>query len=365
MWYLYVPLFVFLLIIGLIVYLNLPLFGKAPKGNRLEKIKKSPNYKNGKFQNIHSTPNFKKGFGYGSVIYMFLFRKKKNNTPSYRLPAITTNLYHLPLDRDFYIWFGHSSYYLQVSGKRFLIDPVLTNNAAPLWKSAKAFPNKANYSTEDIPLIDYLIITHDHYDHLDYTTIRELQPKVKKVIAGLGVGSHLEYWGYSVGQIKELDWWQSFKNKEMELTATPARHFSGRKFHKNNTLWCSYVLNINNKKIYLGGDSGYDTHFKEIGEKFGPFDFAVLENGQYNEAWQYIHLLPNETVLAAQDLQAKYVIPVHSCKFSLSVHAWNEPLEQFTILANEANLPIITPKIGEVVFLDEIVPSKKWWNLAF
>lgn len=339
-----------------------PKFGKAPSGARLERLKKSPNYKESKFQNISFTPALVEGHSMPGVIYKQLFKKAPNRFPAETIPSIKINLSELAVDDDVLVWFGHSSYFIQIDGKRFLVDPVFSGNASPIRGTVKAFKGTDVYTVDDFPYIDYLVITHDHYDHLDYETIIKLRAKVKTVICGLGVGSHFEHWGFEPSQIIEKDWYESIDLENgFTITATPARHFSGRGFSRNNTLWCSYVLKTPAMKIYIGGDSGYDTHFADIGNKFGPFDLVILDNGQYNEAWRYIHMLPEEGLKAAQDLKAKRLFPVHSSKFALANHSWDEPLTKISEL-NKGNIPLVTPRIGEVVELknpDQVF--EQWW----
>jgi len=340
-----------------------PKFGKAPSGKRFEKISQSVHYRNGAFQNIHFTPSLKEGYSFPKVIYSYLFKKPKNVRPIGDIPSIKTDLKRLPLEKDVLIWFGHSSYFMQVHGKRFLIDPVFSNNASPIPGTNKPFKGSNVYSAHDMPEIDYLLISHDHYDHLDYETILRLKPKVKKVITGLGVGEHLEYWGYPSTDIIEKDWDEQLDLGDgMFLYTTSARHFSGRAFRRNNTLWLSFILKTPDLNLFIGGDSGYDSHFAEIGEKFGPFDLAILENGQYNLAWHYIHMLPAEVLQAASDLRAKRLLPVHSSKFVLANHAWDEPLVELTRLSQSGDIPLVTPMIGEVVNLKENTQKfSAWW----
>jgi L-ascorbate metabolism protein UlaG (beta-lactamase superfamily) len=214
-----------------------------------------------------------------------------------------------------------------------------------------------------MPPIDYLILTHDHYDHLDYKTIIRLKNKVTSVYCSLGVSAHLKYWGYDGNRITELDWWQSsLLDNNLKLIAAPARHFSGRGIKRAQTLWSSFILKSANYNLYLGGDSGYESHFKEIGEKHGPFDIAILEAGQYNTMWPYIHMMPEETVRAAVDLKAKALLPVHWGKFTLSMHAWDEPVKRILQKAAELNMPVHTPKIGEPVAITSFRSSTKWWE---
>src|SRR5680860_176791 len=287
------------------LYMQHPQFGKAPKGKRLERVKRSPNFKDGKFQNVLFTPMLAEGYSMAGVTYDFLFKKFPRQKPTDTIPSIKTDLLKLPMDRNVLVWFGHSSYFIQLDGKRILVDPVFSGSVSPIPGINKSFNGTDIYTVDDLPDIDYLFISHDHYDHLDYKTILKLNPKTGKVICGLGVGSHFEAWGYDKSNIIEKDWYDTITlDNGFNAFVTPARHFSGRGLSRNNTLWCSYVLQAPLMKIYLGGDSGYDTHFADIGEKFGPIDLAILDNGQYNEAWRFIHELPEEALKAAKDLKA-------------------------------------------------------------
>lgn len=357
---------ILLLFASLIFFLQQPKFGKKPSGERLALIQKSPQYKNGKFENASFTPELAEGYGYTNVISDFLFKKVDRKIPTDLIPSIKTNLLELSIDQDILVWFGHSSYYIQLEGKRFLIDPVFSGNASPIPGTTKSFKGTDIYTVEDLPEIDYLLITHDHYDHLDYKTIMKLKSKTKKVICSLGVGSHFEFWGFSKEIIIEKDWHEKIElDQNLTLYTTPSRHFSGRSFNRCNTLWTSFVLTSKDFKMYLGGDSGYDSHFAEIGDKFGPFDIALIDNGQYNPAWKYIHNLPEDVIKAMKDLKAKRVFPVHSSKFSLALHAWDEPLKKVTELNafSENPIPLITPMIGQLVELkNEKQEFQQWWR---
>ncbi|MGC4042064.1 MAG: MBL fold metallo-hydrolase [Flavobacterium sp.] len=253
-----------------------------------------------------------------------------------------------------------------MDGKKFLIDPVFSGNASPLPGSVKAFDGSNEYQAEDMPAIDYLLISHDHYDHLDYPTIIKLKDKINVIVCGLGVGSHFEHWGFDTNKIIEKDWHETeILTDTIKIHTTPARHFSGRGLVRNNTLWLSFVLETPTHKLFLGGDSGYDTHFAEIGKKYGPFDWAILENGQYNLAWEAIHMLPKQFVQAAAELRAKNVIPVHSSKFALAQHSWNEPLNEISNFYRNGNYDysLVTPRIGEVVKLDTTnLHFTEWWK---
>ena len=352
-------------VLALSVYLFMqqPIFGKLPSGERLERIQKSPNFKDGSFQNLSETPQLAEGETMLKVLKKFLFDKKERNKPTNSLPSQKVDLKTLAPDENVIIWFGHSSYFIQIDGKKILVDPVFSGAASPLSFTTKSYRGSDVYAADDFPLIDYLFLTHDHYDHLDYETVVALKSNVRKVITGLGTGAHLEYWGYDAADIIEKDWYESVDLGDgFKVTLTPTRHFSGRTFKRNTSLWTSFVLQTPSQKIYLGGDSGYDTHFAAIGEKFGPFDLALLECGQYNESWKYIHMLPEQLIPAAKDLKAKVLMPVHWGKFSLANHAWDEPITKATQYAHEQNLPLLTPMIGEKIDLDAVKVYESWWK---
>jgi L-ascorbate metabolism protein UlaG (beta-lactamase superfamily) len=303
------------------------------------------------------------GISYWKMMKEF-FKKHPETAPGFKLPSVITDLGKLGSTEPVIVWFGHSSYLLRVANKNFLVDPVFSGNAAPVSFMVKAFPGSNVYKAEDMPVIDYLILTHDHYDHLDFRTILKLKKKLRAVFCSLGVGSHLRHWGIDPGIITEMDWGQSEElDNDMQLTAAPARHFSGRGLKRGQTLWSSFILKTAAYNLYLGGDSGYDSHFKEIGDKYGPFDLAILEAGQYNTMWPLIHMMPEETVQAAVDLKAKALLPVHWGKFRLGMHPWNEPVKRVREKANQVNMPLVTPKIGEPV--SAIAPSAgtAWWEI--
>ena len=361
--YITASIFLLLLIVG-VSMLQLDTLGAKPAGERLERIKNSKNYRDGKFQNLSHTPSLAEGYSYPGIMADFLFRKKDGLIPEEDIPSITTDLMALHSEQEVLVWFGHSSYLLQLEGKTILVDPVLSGYASPFSGINKAFKGTNTYKVEDLPNIDYLLITHDHYDHLDYETISKLKDKVGKVVCGLGVGAHFEKWGYPASQLIEQDWGDTVVlDKQLTLYFTPARHFSGRSIFSNNTLWTSYVVETPDKKIFVGGDSGYDNHFAKIGEQFGGFDLAILENGQYNEAWRFIHTLPEEVLQAGKDLKASRIFPVHSAKFDLGGHSWYEPLVKVSELNEQYNQHLITPMIGELVEMDnENQVFRKWWE---
>lgn len=341
-----------------------PVFGGSPSPTSLARIKASPNFKKGAFQNQVNTPALTEGTSYVQAFYEFLFKKVENGTPTQAIPHIKTDLNSIPLEKEVLIWFGHSSYYMQIAGKRILVDPVFSGNASPIAGTTEAFDGANSYQAEDMPPIDYLLISHDHYDHLDYQTILALKDRVNLVVTGLGVAGHLERWGYESKKIVEKDWYESIQlDKEIQLIATPGRHFSGRGFRRNKSLWLSFVLLTKKHKYFLGGDSGYGPHFDQIGRKYGPFDLAIIENGQYDKKWANIHLLPHEQMQVVKDLNAAKVMPVHSSKFKLSQHAWDEPLRKIAAAAKAQNIPLVTPIIGEIVDLNQYnQPFTAWWE---
>ena len=344
--------------------MSIKITGKLPSGKYLEKIKQSPNYNGRGFQNLTETPMKPQDVSYWKMIIEFM-KKRKDAAPPSPIPFVKTDLSDITSTSPspVIVWFGHSSYLLRFGNKNFLVDPVFSGNAAPLSFMVKAFKGSNEYNVDDMPHIDYLILTHDHYDHLDYKTIRKLKKKVSRVVCSLGVTSHLKYWGYPTEKIAEFDWWQSEALfDDVKITAAPARHFSGRGLKRNQTLWSSFILESGSHKIYIGGDSGYESHFAEIGNKHGPFDLAILEAGQYNTMWPYIHMMPEETVQTTIDLKAKSLLPVHWGKFSLSLHPWNEPIKRIVIAAQSLNVPVHTPLIGKPLFLDKENKYENWWE---
>jgi len=353
-----------ILAIAAIIFINQPQFGATPKGERLQRVKQSVNYRDGKFQNLHETPQLTSGKGYLATMAEFLFKKKERLNPETALPAIKTNLWELNRSEDILVWFGHSSYLLQTDGVRLLVDPVFSEAASPVSFYNKPFKGTGIYKPEDMPEVDFLIISHDHWDHLDYETVMNLRPRVGKVICGIGVGQHFERWGFTPDKIIEMDWnsTQTFADN-VTIHCLPARHFSGRGISPNQSLWASFLVEMPHRKIYIGGDSGYDTHFAEIGKRFPGIDLAILENGQYNEDWKYIHTLPHEIPVAFRDLGAKRLFTVHHSKFALGYHPWDEPLKNITAFAERDSINLIQPMIGEIVQLNnEEYQIKKWWE---
>ena len=327
------------------------IFGKNPSGIHKKQVIASKNYANGSFKNISETAMMSKDFTIAAMLkeYMSI---SEDRVPQKPIVSVKSPLIHRTDSKPSLIWFGHSSYFISIDGQSVVVDPVLSGHASPFSFMVKAFPGSDIYKPADFGVIDLLVLTHDHYDHLDYKSLFAIKDKVKHVVCSLGVASHLIFWGYNQSDITELDWWQSTQVGSLKITATPARHFSGRLLKRAQTLWSSFVLQSSSNTIYIGGDSGYDSHFKEIADRFGSFDLALLECGQYNNKWPLIHMTPEESVQAGIDLQAKVIMPVHYGKFALAFHDWNEPVKRFVARCKALNVAYTTPMIGDMIIAD-------------
>jgi len=351
--------------LGIVAYLQHPLFGKLPKGEYLAQLSTSNYYSEGAFHNLVDTPMLTTEQSELALMWdNFVSKKTGDPIPPGAIPALKTDLMALNNEQDLIVWLGHSSYYVQLSGQRILIDPVFSTYAAPVPWAVRAFAGTNLYHAHDMPEIDLLLITHDHYDHLDYPTIRALQPKVKQVITPLGVGSHFFAWGYDADKVQETDWYQSTDySTSLQIVTTPARHFSGRTFKRNQTLWAGFALLSTQRRIFFSGDSGYGPHFAEIGEKYGPFDWVTLDSGQYDPRWAFVHMNPEQAAQAADELQAKAFTPAHVGRFSISAHDWDEPFKRITAASRERNYQLWTPQIGEPLYLDGREQSfSAWWE---
>lgn len=352
-----------IVVIAIVIFINQPQFGSNPKGERFERVKSSPNYRNGSFQNLHETKQITSDGGYLSTIGDFLFSKKERLYPESALPVMKADLWKLNREDDILVWFGHSSYLLQIDGFRILVDPVFFD-ASPMPFYNKPFKGTNVFSPDDIPEIDYLIVSHDHWDHLDYKTVTALKERIGKVVCGLGTGQHFERWGFDKSAIIELDWNENYTfDSGFMIHCLPARHFSGRKGFSNQSLWVSYLIDTKLHKVYVGGDSGYDSHYADIGKQFGEIDLAILENGQYNKDWGQIHMLPEQVVQAFKDLNAKKLFTVHHSKFALAYHPWDEPLKNIVSFAEQNSINLILPMIGEQVnLIDNQSYINRWWE---
>ncbi|MFC3747956.1 MBL fold metallo-hydrolase [Paenibacillus sp. GCM10012306] len=353
---------VLILVLIAFLYLHQAPFGKLPSGNRLARIEQSPHYRNGKFQNVLTTPIYGENSNLYTVIKEKIFTKERLK-PLQKIPVQKTDLHALRDDEEMMVWFGHSSFFIRTGRKNMLFDPIFSQSGAPVSLS-KAFPSTNYYSPDDLPVIDYLFISHDHWDHLDYATLTALRPKIKQVVCGLGVGSYLEHWGFSAEVITELDWGDTIPLGDgFTVHGVTARHYSGRGLQRKRTLWLSFAIETPAKKIFYSGDSGYGPHFAEIGKQHGPFDLVILENGQYNTQWRNIHMFPNEVPKAAKDLRAKSLLPVHAGKFALSIHSWDTPFRRISELGEDKTFHLLMPMIGEPVELwRDQQQIERWWE---
>jgi L-ascorbate metabolism protein UlaG (beta-lactamase superfamily) len=263
------------------------------------------------------------------------------------------------------VWFGHSAFLLKMDGKNILIDPMFGDVPAPHpWLGKKRYSNGLPIEIEKLPAIDAILISHDHYDHLDYGSIQKLKDKTSAFYVPLGVGAHFLKWGVPAEKIHELAWWDETHLNSIKLVFAPARHFSGRGLgDRFSTLWGSWIIKGSNENIYFSGDGGYGPHFKEIGDKYGPFDFAMMECGQYNENWKDIHMMPEETAQAAVDVKANYMMPIHWGAFTLALHSWTDPVERVSKKANELEVSLLIPQIGERIIVDSTLSrsTEQWW----
>ena len=365
--YIVLSLITLLIIIG-VLFINLsPQFGGVASKQQQELFSKSKHYKDGKFLNnggVKMEMSLKDSFKAMWILFKSNSKAEPNkNIAVQKIDSITIANYN---SKTRFIWFGHSTFLLQIKGKNLLIDPMFSNVPAPNpLLGNKRFSNKLPIEIEKLPSIDAVLITHDHYDHLDYESIQKLKDKVNIFYTPLGIGIHLLKWGVEKERIIELDWWQEIKFDELTIRFTPAQHFSGRGISdREKTLWCSWIIQSDDENLFFSGDSGYASHFKEIGDQYGPFDFAFMECGQYNNLWPLVHMLPEETAQAGLDIKAKKMMPIHWGAFKLASHSWTDPVERISKKAKELNVDLVIPKIGEIIEIglndsEEIYP---WWR---
>jgi L-ascorbate metabolism protein UlaG (beta-lactamase superfamily) len=296
----------------------------------------------------------------------FVMEKKQGTVPVDPIPVRMLDraaLDGLDVASNHIIRLGHSSHLLKLRGKWWLIDPVFGPRASPVsWAGPMRF-HPPPVALEDVPPIEGLILSHDHYDHLDVPTIAALKDRVQRYFVPLGVGQRLRDWGIPADRIEEFDWWQEGQWGDVALTAAPAQHFSGRTlWDRNKTLWASWLIRSGGERIFYSGDSGYFGGFKEIGTRLPGIDIALMENGAYDAYWPTVHMTPEETVQAFQDLGARTLYLVHNSTFDLAFHGWREPLERVAALAEQRGIALATPEIGEVLTLGKPRENRKWWQ---
>lgn len=338
-------------------------FGGTARGRRLERMQASPNFANGAFRNLEPVVDPIDREGGLTKMLGFLFEDQRLQRPPAPVPSLKVPL--ATIDEGSFVWFGHSGFYLRLGGLSIAVDPAL-HACFPIGGFFKPFAGADIHQPEDIPPLDVLLLTHDHYDHLDMITVKAIRERVGRVICPLGVGAHLEAWGYSPEVITELDWGEKTalgNGPRGCLTCLPSQHFSGRTMKRNTTLWAAFMLELDDCTIFLSGDGGYGRHFAQIGEMWPHIDFAVLEDGQYNTDWAGIHLLPKYWRKAAFDLGLTAVLPCHNSKFDLSRHIWTDPMETAAASAKALKLTLVTPRIGEPVRLDRLKDfQNRWWR---
>ena len=356
-----------LVLIGFLFIQFSPQFGANASKAQKEIYASSGHYRDGIFQNEVQTSMDMPFSKFMSVLKDYI-TGVPNSTPKSPLSVLkidSLDIANHPDTLTRITWFGHSAFLVEMKGKNILIDPMFGSTPSPHpWLGRSRFTEGLPINIEQLPVIDMVIFSHDHYDHLDYGSIQKLKHKVKQFYTPLGVGNHLVKWGVPQEIIHELNWWDEIKHGDFKLVCTPARHFSGRGISDRfSTLWSSWIIKSTNHNIYFSGDSGYGSHFKTIGDKYGPFDFAMMECGQYDERWREIHMMPEETAVAAVELNAKLFMPIHWGAFVLALHTWKDPIERVTKKASALGVPIATPQIGEPIILElPHKPNTRWWE---
>ncbi len=347
--------------------------GERPTLEDIERFSQSPNFdqENSVFENrIKGNYQSKKFF---NILFSNPFSKDKPSiwfnsnedkptSPFPEAPVSDFSDFEQTKNSIKFIWFGHSTILVSFNNKVILIDPVFSDNATPVNFLVTRFQPPV-YALEDIPKVDYIVISHDHYDHLDMNVVKYFLDKDVHFLVPLGVGAHLLFWGIPQERITELDWWQSTELGDLTFTATPSQHFSGRSgFSSRESLWASWVIKSADYSIFYSGDSGYDIHYKNIGDRYGPFDVVFMECGQYNELWRFSHNMPEEAVKGFVELRGKIMVPVHWGMFDLSTHNWYDPPTRVTELAKEQNINLVTPRLGQLVSITSPPALDEWWK---
>ena len=335
-------------------------FGKRPSGVRRARLERSPNWRNGKFENTEPMHN--------QLVRALLavFDKSPFTTPSEAVPTASVDLASLqtpPATGLRVTWFGHSTLLVEIEGKRVLVDPLWSERIGPMTFAGPKRWYGPLIPIGELPAIDAVVISHDHYDHLDYPTIVAMKDWNTTFVVPLGVGSHLVYWGVPAHKIVELDWWEHTTIGGLDLVATPARHISGRTLGVGDagTLWSGWALLGRNRRVYYSGDTGLFPGLREIGERLGPFDVTLVESGEYGRYWPDWHLGPEQAVLAHRLVGGRVFIPVHWGLFTLAYHAWSEPADRVLAAAAKTGVTVIVPKPGQSIEPLAPPPLVKWW----
>lgn len=324
----------------------------------------SPSWKNGQFHNLEATAM---GIGVRSLPKLLYKQFFVNNgrMPQEPLPVVPFNAEEFlsPSDQAKFIWYGHSVLLMRLNNKTLLIDPMLGPDASPIAPfTVKRFSSNTLAILDKLPSIDLVLLSHDHYDHLDLASIEKLKHKARHYFVALGVERHLMKWGVPGEMITTFDWWSSKTVDGIDITLTPSRHFSGRGIRDRfKSLWGGWAFRTAHENIYFSGDGGYGRHFKTVGERLGPFDIGFMECGQYNELWHQIHMYPEEAIQAAKDAQVKTAVPVHWGAFALAQHSWKEPVERFVKEGRQQQLAHITPALGQLFTIEDDM-NDPWWE---
>jgi L-ascorbate metabolism protein UlaG (beta-lactamase superfamily) len=322
----------------------------------------SPQRRDGKFHNVapRRSPGLRKTLG---IAWRVLTQKPATTVPRAPIPVQALDAAALAAAPDASLFrLGHSTLLLKLGGEFWLTDPVFSERASPVqWAGPKRF-HAPPIAIADLPPIKGVILSHDHYDHLDRAAVLELAPKVETFITPLGVGDRLVAWGIPAAKVRQLDWWQQAAVAGMRFVATPAQHFSGRGLSDGNTtLWASWVILAGDLRLFFSGDTGYHADFKTIGERFGPFDVTFMETGAYDAQWPDVHMQPEQTLQAHLDLRGRWLMPLHNGTFDLAMHAWHEPFDRILALAQARAVALATPAMGERLSLAQPQAGERWW----
>lgn len=324
----------------------------------------SPQSREGRFHNLRPPVPGDMPESVLRVWWDFLFNKPPGTEPASSVPIKRLSRADLDAapDRSLYR-LGHSTLLMKLRGQWWLTDPVFSERASPVSFFGPRRFHAPPVAIDELPPIRAVILSHDHFDHLDHAAIRQLADKVALFLTPLGVGDRLADWGVPKDRIRQFDWWQGTEVDGLRLTATPAQHFSGRGLADGNrTLWASWVIQDDALRVFFSGDSGYFDGFAEIGRRFGPFDLTLMETGAYNAEWPYVHMHPPETVQAHQDLGGRWLLPIHNGTFDLAMHTWDDPFEQVLSHAAERGVSVTTPMMGERVDMKAPQEGSRWWR---
>ena len=334
-------------------------FGATASGARAERMRRSPQFRDGRFHNRVKTSSVPAKPG--GIARELLFGEQRR-TPSAPVPLVTAAA-PAATDGLHITWYGHASTLVEIEGRRVLLDPVWSERVSPSQLVGPKRLHPVPRALADLPELDAIIISHDHYDHLDLDTVRELvRTQRAPFVVPLGIGAHLESWRVPADRIIELDWEESAEVGGLRLTATAAQHFSGRSLKRDGTLWASWVVAGERRRVFYTGDSGYFDGYAEIGEKHGPFDATLIQIGAYASSWPDIHMTPEEGVAAHLDVRGDVLIPVHWATFNLSVHGWGEPADRVWREAKARDARLVVPRPGETVDVDDPPAVDGWWQ---